>query len=410
MTDKPADPPTGLAGLLNRRFIALLVVSFFSSFVSSPLYSLLPVYVDRALLRPPIFSGFLKALFLILGGLFAVPAGMLCDTLGIKRVFLLGILGPLLAGCVFLTADPYLLTTLCIGLGITFGFSSTGGQSYLLGAVAPSVLGIASAGYFLGSTLGTASGSLFAGPIADSMGYEALGHTALIAAVCLVGSAALLVPRLPRSAETPPSAMRSLAGYVSLLRRREVRLLLGIRYLPTCYWGIVTLLIPLLISRISGTNTSATTYTAISLTVAGGFQILTGRLCDRIGRWRPILIAATCVALSALGLALTGHTLAGLYIFGVVASASAWSLSTTMPGLLQITAHEGEKGRVVGIAHVAWSAGMLSGNLGGGKLIEWGSALPFGIGFVLCLGAVACGVGLYRFHRATDGPDGVPGK
>ena len=58
----------------------------------------------------------------------------------------------------------------------------------------------------------------------------------------------------------------------------------------------------------------------------------------------------------------------------------------------------------MGIAHVAWSAGMLSGNLGGGKLIEWGPSLPFWILTFFCLGAVACAVGLYRFHRETDLP------
>ncbi len=406
MSDTAPSP----SGLLTRGFVALLIVSFFSSFISSPLYSLLPVYVDKAHLGSPLFAGFLKALFLILGGLFAVPAGMLCDMLGVKRILILGIVGPLLAGFIFLTGDPLILVALCIGLGATFGFSSTGGQSYLLGAVSPSVIGLASAGYFLGSTLGTASGSLFAGPIADALGYQALGMVACIASVCLIAGALFLLPELPRSGESIRSVSRSFAGYLSLLRRREVRLLLGIRYLPTCYWGAVTLLVPLLISRISGTNTSATTYTAISLTVAGAFQILTGRLCDRIGRWRPILISAACVALSALGLALTAHTLPGLYIFGVIASASAWSLSTTMPGLLKLTARDGEEGRVVGIAHVAWSAGMLSGNLGGGKLIEWGPTLPFGIAVVLCVGAVACGVGLYRVHRAADPPPGAPSK
>ena len=396
--------PTGLSALLNRRYIAVLTISFLFSFVSSPLFSLLQVYVDKELLRPPLFSGALTALFRILGGLFAIPAGMLCDTLGVKRVFILGIFGPLFASTLFLTGDPLLLTGLCIGLGIAWGFSNTGGQSYLLGSVSPSALGMASAGYFLGTTLGTASGNLIAGPIADSMGYRAMGTIACVASVCLLLGALLFLPGLPRSGESARSASRSFAGYLELLRRREVRLLLVFSYLPSFYWGAVTLLIPLLISRISGTNTSASTYTAVSFAVAGIFQILTGRLCDRIGRWRPILTAIACIAISAAGLALTGHTLLGLYVFGIMGAASHWSLSTARPGLLQITAREGEEGRVVGISHLVWSAGMLSGNLGGGKLIEWGPALPFGLAAVLCVGAVLCAVGLYRFHRATDPP------
>ncbi len=400
MSDTPAADD---CELLNRRFVSLLVVSFLASFVSAPLYSsLLPVYVEAGLSRSPLFSAGLRGLFFLLGGLCSVPAGMLCDTFGIKRVLILGQFGPLLVGAIFLTGDPYLLSALSIGLGMTFGFSSTGGQSYLLGAASARVMGTASAGYFLSSTLGSAAGNLLAGPVADTMGYERLGHLACVTAVGIIVLTLVLLPSLPRPPEAGRSATRSLAGYIDLCRRREVRLLLGIRYLPTSYWGAVSLLIPLLIYRISGTNTSVTTYSAISLVAACGSQLLTGRLVDRIGRWKPVFISSSFVAVSAVGLTLSAHTLAGLYTFGIMASVFAWSLSTTMPGILQLTAGEGEKGRVVGSAHVAWSAGMLSGSLGGGKLIDWGPALPFAIGTVFALGAVACGIGLYYFHRATD--------
>ena len=387
-----------MADLLNRRFVSLLIVSFLSSFLFAPLSALLPVYVENSLSGSPLFSGGLRALFLILGGLFAFPAGKLADDIGVKRVYVLGTVGSILAGLIFLSDSPLILSALCICIGISFGFSTAGGQSYLLGAAAPALIGTASAGYFLGNTLGTASGSFIAGPIADAMGYRTLGTVACMASFGLILIAALVLPHIPRTVGSSTQRTRSLSGLTDLAKRREIRLLLGIRYLPTCYWGTVTLLLPLLIYRLTGTNTAVTTFNAISLTIAACFQILTGRLCDRIGRWRPILISASCVTLSALGLALTAHTLTGLYVFGIVATASAWSLSTTMPGLLQLIARNGEKGRVVGIAHVAWSAGMLSGSLGGGKLIEWGPALPFGIAVAFCLGAVGCGWGLYRIY------------
>ena len=399
----PDPPQADLKELLNRRFVALLVVSFLASLVSSPLYSsLLPAYVEAGLSRSPLFTAGLRGLFFMLGGLCSVPAGMLCDAFGIKRVLILGQFGPLLAGAMFLTGDPYLLSALSIGLGMTFGFSSTGGQSYLLGAAPAGVMGMASAGYFLSSTLGSAAGNLMAGPVADNLGYEPLGHLACATAAGIVVLTLAMLPSLPRHAHSDRSATRSLAGYIRLCRRREVRLLLAIRYLPTSYWGAVSLLIPLLIFRISGTNTSVTTYSAISLVAACGSQLLTGRLVDRIGRWKPVFVSSSLVAVSAVGLTFTAHTLAGLYTFGIMASVFAWSLSTTMPGILQLTAGEGEEGRVVGSAHVAWSAGMLSGSLGGGKLIDWGPAVPFAIGVVFALGAVACGIGLYYSHRATD--------
>ena len=388
--------------LLNRRFIALLIVSFFSSFVSAPLNTLLPVYVEADLLGTPLFSGGLRAAFLILGGVFAVPAGRLADTWGVKPVYVLGTLGPILAGVIFYSGDPLLLTALCTGIGISSGFNSAGGQSYLISAAPSSVIGIASAGYFLGNTLGSASGNFLSGPIADAYGFQTLGFCITLAGVVLVLMSILTLPAIP----SPKSAdnSRNLSALIQLFRRLDVCLLLGIRYLPTSYWGAVTLLLPLLIFRIAGTSTAATNYSAISLIIAACFQVLTGRLCDRIGRWRPILVSASLVAISALGLALTAHTLTGIYAFGILATASAWSLSTTMPGLIQLIAREDEKGRVVGAAHLAWSLGMLSGSLGGGKLIDWGPIWPFGISVLFCIGALACGVGLYRLHEKNKNP------
>jgi MFS transporter, YNFM family, putative membrane transport protein len=387
---------SSLSPLLNRKFIALLVVSFFSTFVSAPLNSLLPVYVESELARAPFFSASLRAVFLILGGLFAVPAGRLADGWGIKPVYLIGVLGPILTGSIFFTGDPLILTFLCTGIGISSGFNSAGGQSYLISSAPVSVIGIASAGYFLGNTLGAASGNLFAGPIADALGFQTLGICATVAGIGLIVLTVTLLPAIP--APKSSGQDRSLAGLVKLVKKTDVRLLLAIRFLPTSYWGGVTLLLPLLIYRLTGTYTAATTFTAISLSIAALFQVLTGRLCDRIGRWRPIITSSLMVAVSAIGLALFGQTLWGLYAFGIVAAASAWSLSTTMPGLIQLIADEGEKGRVVGAAHLSWSLGMLSGSLGAGKLIEWGPGWPFGIGFIFCLGALACALGLYRMY------------
>ncbi|HCK10624.1 MAG TPA: hypothetical protein DHW45_12170, partial [Candidatus Latescibacteria bacterium] len=92
--------------LVSRPFISLLLVSFGISFLNAPRYALLPVYVEADLLRTPVFSAGLKAIFLILGGLFALPAGHLADRWGPKRVYLIGTLTPALAALVFLSHDP----------------------------------------------------------------------------------------------------------------------------------------------------------------------------------------------------------------------------------------------------------------------------------------------------------------
>jgi MFS family permease len=402
-----------LSSLLNRKFISLLLVSFGISFLNAPRYALLPVYVEADLLRTPVFSAGLKAIFLVLGGLFALPAGNLADRWGPKRVYLLGTLTPALAALVFLSSDVMLLAMFCIGIGITSGFDSAGGQSYLIRAVDPKVIGTASAGYFLGNTLGTSLGNLIAGPIADQHGYASLGMLALMGSGILIIGAILGLPHVQGSPDKVDVKTETADKPAHLVWRKEVLLLLGIRFLPTCYWGAVTLVLPLLIYRATGSNTAVTTFSAVSLGIAACFQMLTGRICDRRCRWGPILVAAGIETISALGLALWYDSVTGLYIWGIIAAASAWSLSTTMPGLIQLIAREEEKGKLVGTAHFVWSAGMLIGNLGGGWLVDFRPEMPFFIGSGLCAGAWLCGVGLYKGrepqmntdeHSAADWP------
>ena len=102
--------------LFNRRFIALLIISFLSSFVSAPVGTLLPIYVEAELRGTPLFSAGLRSAFLILGGVFAVPAGRLSDGWGVKPVYVLGTLGPVLAGAIFFSGDPLFLA----GTGIAY--------------------------------------------------------------------------------------------------------------------------------------------------------------------------------------------------------------------------------------------------------------------------------------------------
>ena len=393
-----------MSSLLNRNFIALLLVSFGISFLNAPRYALLPVYVEADLLRTPVFSAGLKAIFLVLGGMFALPAGALADRWGPKRVYLLGTLTPALAALVFLSSDMMLLAAFCVGIGITSGFDSAGGQSYLIRAVGPKLIGTASAGYFLGNTLGTSLGNLIAGPVADQHGYEALGTMALAGSGILVVGAILGLPHIqgsPDKAETKTEDAKP--GH--LVWRKEVLLLLGIRFLPTCYWGAVTLVLPLLIYRATGSNTAVTTFSAISLGIAACFQMLTGRICDSRGRWGPILVAAGIETISAIGLAIWYDSVTGLYIWGIIAAASAWSLSTTMPGLIQLIARDEEKGKLVGTAHFVWSAGMLIGNIGGGYVVNIAPDVPFYVGSVFCLGAWLCGFGLWKSRGVNQEAD-----
>jgi MFS family permease len=420
--------------VLSRAFVALAVAACLNGVASAPLDALFPVYVEAELRETPFFAGQLRTVLVLLGGLFALVGGALCDRLGRRRTFLISLTGAVAGGCVFLTHDAALLFPLCAYVGLMSGFSSTGGQSYLLAAVPRERLGLASALYFQSGTLGIALGSRFAGRIADDMGFDALGWGMVVMAALVLMVGAVLMPEvgttsppdpLPeagrgsnasessaiRQSDSPPRAGEGLGErltdpYLALLRIPRIRLFLLLRFLPTCYWGVHRLLLPLLIFRITGTKAAAADYSAISLLVAAVCQLLAGRWCDRVGPRRPAMVAISIVTVSTVLTAVFANSLIGLYAFGILGAASAWSLSTTMPRFIRDIAPEGGQAALVGVAHLAWSAGMLTGSLGGGELLETrpdAPGLAFAASALLCLAACVVTARLVRLMADAPG-------
>lgn len=386
-----------LKELFNRRFTALWVASFLIGVLDAPIQALLAIYVEAEIEASPLLSAGLRSTFLLLGGLFAVPAGALCDRIGTKKTFLLGSTGTVIAGVVFLVERPDLLFLLCLYIGVAAGFSTTAGQAYLIHAAPRTSLGLGSAAFFMGMTLGSATGSRLAGMVVESGGFEAIGYAMVGITAVVLACASGFMPEIETDLSPPSTSGSAVSEYLRLLRKPNVRLLIAVRFLPTVYWGTATLLIPLLIYRATGEISTAANFTAVSLVIAAGCQMLVGRLADSIGpRW-PTLTASTCVALSAIGIGLFAESVTGLFVFGITGAAAAWSVSTMMPRLIDYITEAGEKGRVVGMAHLGWSLAMLTGSLWGGQAVEWDPGLPF---FVVSIGCVLTVVFLaVLFHR-----------
>lgn len=391
--------------LFNRRFVALLVVMFLGGAASSAVIPLFPTYIESELHRPAVFGAHLRFLFFILGGLAAVPAGLLCDHFGRKGTLVLGMTGAISAGALFLTGDPLLLYALCIHAGITVGVQATASQTYMLASVDVRQFGVGSAVYFIAFNLGNAIGSRVSGVLAKAHGYAVMGEVLTVVGVLAWLGAAFALPRLPRpEAQRSWSSLLSLSGYWPLLARREMWWLLGIRFLPTCFWGAVTFTVPLLLSRLSNYDPRvAANYQMVYLIVAMLCQFFIGHVSDRFGKKGPIIVSSVLVALSALLLAFSTQSLAALYVFGVFAAAAAWSLSTTMPRLINEVAGTDEKGRVTSLSLVAWSAAMALGTWGAGWLVDIHPALIFVISAALCAVAVGCGRRLAHFKPQAEG-------
>ena len=371
------------SGLLGRTFVALCLVYFLNSFFITPFSAIFPVYVETDLERLPWFTGYLRGLMLVLGGIFAVVSGRLSDLLGLKITLLLGLGGYMLTGLVFHVADPLLLTLLIFGMGMATGPWSTAGQSYLITGVAARRLGLGGALYFLSNTAGGAVGGLVFGILKTEWSFPAIGTFMSFGLVAVFFLAILLMPggerRTPVSSDTPFALW---SAYLPLLRRRDVHLLIGLRYMITSFWGMATLLMPLLIYRASQSASTAAYYGAVSLAVAAACQLLTGLIRDRYGRTVPLIVSSLGIVISSAFLVLNTDSVSGLFIFGTALTATAWAVSTLVPALIAEVSLDGEKNRLIGLGHMVWSGSMVTGSIVGGILVEVGPHLPFVLGVI----------------------------
>jgi len=388
---------------LGRAFLALCLVSFLNGFFTAPFVSLFPVYVEADLGRIPIFTAYLRSLSLVLGGAFALVGGRLCDLFGLKTTLLLGMVGSVITGLVFQTSSFRLLTAIVVLMGMAAGPWSAAGQSYLIASAGTRRLGLGGALYFLSMTMGHSLGSratavvLATGTARNEWSFQQLGE-AMVAATAAVFILGLVL--LPAGARPFASAGRAglalWSSYWPLLHRHQVRLLVLLRLTITGFWGMASLILPLLIFRVSGSLATAANYGAVSLAVASGCQLLTGALRDRYGRFWPLMVSGAGIAVSALCRGAFADSLAGLITFGTALTGTAWAVSTLIPGLIDEVAGPSEKSRVVGLLHMIWSAAMVSGSLVGGYLVQVSPRAPFFIGAAMATVGTLCGLALCR--------------
>ena len=386
----PAPPARALDQLLTRPFVSLALTQFALGLATVPVLVLLPVYFEDVLEQKNAFlaSG-VRALFLVLGGLIALPGGALAFAMGRRPAMLLSMTGAVMAGLMFTTHSLPAIVGLAVYVGLMFGLGSTSSQSYLMGSVPSQALGLAAAVFFVSSTLGSSVGSKLCGEVADRYGYPTLGlgMVALMAVVFL--ATWIMLPELPRAEGQEGKRSPIFSGFGKLLARRDVRLLMALRFLPTFYWGCANLLIPVLLHRATHSKVAVGDYQAVSLIVACCCQLLMGRLIDRIGLRRPVLVAISLVTLSTLLMPLVLGSVAGIWAAGILGAGAAWGLSTTMPKIINELSSESEKGKVLGAAHLAWSSGMLSGTLFGGLLDRLQSpAAAFAVSGLACAAAI----------------------
>jgi MFS family permease len=394
--------------MLTRALAVLLSLQVLSGVLVAPLFALFPVYVEGHLGLSPVFSGNIRIAFVVMSGVMAFAGGALCDRMGRKPAFLLGMTGVTASGFLFILPDAWVMYPLALYAGLMFGLGSVAGQSYLIEAAPRTALALATACFFTSGTIGNALGSAVSGWIANEVpeGYALLGWVMAVGHLALLLAAWRLLPAIGAGAAEDTGTPA--AGLGELARRPEVRWLLGLRFLPTVYWGAVTLLMPLALFRLTGSEKPPGYYTSASLVVSAVCQLGMGRIVDRFGARVPLMAAIVVLTGAVLGQGLLAHSAPGLIVFGLLGAGAAWSVSVSMTTLVRQLSTEAARSRLLGMTHVAWSAGFLGGTALASNLARD----PGGVGpaFLLCgaccAGAVVCTGAVLRFLReAEKSPD-----
>ena len=384
-----------------RPVVSMLALQVVSGAVVLPRLSFFPIYLEESLGYTPLVVSAFALFGQLLGMAAALIGGSLCDLLGRKWTLVLGLGGLALGGLAFAVRVPSLVMILWGIAGLGLGLRTPAVQSYLIEAAAARRLGLLSAVTNLCFIMGAAAGSPAAGAILDTSGFATLGLALLALSLLTAAGAAIGLPALGPAIRGRPVALdRSRLGYVGVIRRPDVIMIGVLRFLPTCYYGMATVLIPLLMNRIAENKMTIALYGTASQVLAAGSQLLVGWSADRYGpRW-PTLVSFGVLVAAAVGLAFTASSLWGFFVFGILGNCAAWALSTVVPCLVAGAAPASEHGRVLGFVHLVWNVGMMVGTVLGGALVEISLPLPFFASALI--NVVAIGLALVFFRRLAS--------
>lgn len=372
----------------------LFVVQFLSGAWILTQMSFFPIYLEETLRLAPFILSVVVAGGQAAGMLAALFGGGLSDTLGSKRVLVIGLAGGALAALIF-QSEWLLLVALLWMLGGAMGSLQTlGGSSYLTRAAEPQRLGLLSALFALCMTAGGALGSPLAGWLLDTSGFQIFG-LAGVGLVLITLAVAMFV--LPAQVTESDSRQQAAEDMWHMARRPAVQMLIGLRFLPTIYYGMSGILIPLMINDLAGNKTTVALYGTASLIIASGAQLLAGRAADRFGhRWPPLIGYGALIAAS-LGLAFFSGQLWGVIAFGILGAAAAWSLASLLFTLVSDGVPRGEHGRAFGLLHATWSVAMIAGALLGGALTRLSPGLPFVVAGLLNVGSIVLVMAFFAY-------------
>lgn len=379
--------------------VVLIYMQISNGMRDMPQMAFILIYLQEQLGLAPVMISGVVAGAQIAGMMTALLGGTIAARLGSKWVLVCGLTLSILGSLAFQIHTLWLVVTLWVFSGAGLALTTVGGASYLTRISKRGSIGILAALYALSTTIGGSIGNPLAGILIEGYGFSVFSWAAISLSVLTVLIITLLMPHL-QDQSTEPVPLRSFwTGVLNTSRQVNVRMLAGLRSLPTIFYGMLTVLIPLLINGLTGSKVMVAAYGTTNLVVASAAQLLAGRAADRWGARRPTMVAYTTLILSGLGLALGAGTLPGLFGFGVLGIASAWALATLMFIWVNDGVPKTEHPSTFGLLHAVWNISMITGSVLGSSFVSTRPGLPFLIAGLLNIGSIFLIRGYY--NRST---------
>ena len=290
---------------------------------------------------------------------------------------LIGLVGTPFAAAIFIVGNPGILLGMAAYRGISEGFLNGGGQTYMIATAPASRIGAATAIYFLGSTLGSAVGSLIGGAVLERSSFAMLGFVMLAASGPVLLAVLFLLPEVQPAKRERLRVSDVLRGYLEIVGRRHVWTLSTMQFLRTTFWGAASLTMPFLMNELTGSKIAVSSFITVSLVAGMVSMIVVGAISDRVGRRKIVPVCIAGIGIASALLAVSAGNAATLFMAGTLATTVAWTLSGQITPLAKEMSEPGEEGRLVGMILFPWALGMLAGAQIHGQMSESNPGLMF---------------------------------
>ncbi len=328
----------------------------------------------------------------------AIPAIALVNRRGVRTTTTIGLGLLILATLAFAwSSTAFLLDSARFVQGIGGAVAWAGALAWLISQASQNRRATV-----IGAAVGAALIGMVVGPVIGAAATW-IGRAFVFSAIALVLVAmAAMIPIPAESGGDRRSPVRALVQLLTVRRAALGNVLIAVIGVVN---GTLASLAPLLIARRQGTAAAIATIFVASYLLASLWNILLGRIADRVGRLVPVMVGFTLAAaimplLPAIG------SLVVLASATVLASSAASGLWTPTAAIVSDAAGAEPSSQAVAVAatNAAWAAGGAVGAVALSRIADAsGFAVPFVlVGIVCAVAAIISLVTLLRDQARTQ--------